>query len=378
MVRKFLYFIAAGVFLVLAVSLALSIWADDLTELAFVPESEFTPQPPLDTNVYADLGMWVSRPGMGAGDPAQWLPEGMEEEEQAAEGATASLHASVFFIHPTSYLAKDHWNAPLDDKVSRERAELFVKGMASPFNTSPDIWVPRYRQAAAGAFLTSEPQAEQALDAAYRDILEAFDFFAGTTSETAPIILAGHSQGAFHLRRLMQDRVAGTPLQERVAAVYAIGWPISIEHDLPQMGLPACTAPDEAGCIASWSSYAEPADNGMMRRAFARRPGLDGQTLGEGPILCTNPLTGEAGANAPASANRGTMIPDLDMETGNLVPAMVPARCGKDGFLYIGDPPDLGSFVLPGNNYHLYDIPLFWANLRADAVRRVEAWQRAH
>ena len=55
----------------------------------------------------------------------------------------------------------------------------------------------------------------------------------------------------------------------------------------------------------------------------------------------------------------------------------VPARCDERGLLLIGDPPEMGSYVLPGNNYHVYDIPLFWANLQADVVSRVEAWTSA-
>jgi hypothetical protein len=37
----------------------------------------------------------------------------------------------------------------------------------------------------------------------------------------------------------------------------------------------------------------------------------------------------------------------------------------------IGPAPQMGPFVAPGNNYHVYDIPLFWANIRADFARRV-------
>jgi hypothetical protein len=61
------------------------------------------------------------------------------------------------------------------------------------------------------------------------------------------------------------------------------------------------------------------------------------------------------------------------MSNGELVPDAVPARCDDRGLLLIGDPPELGSYVLPGNNYHVYDIPLFWANTQADVARRVEA-----
>jgi hypothetical protein len=54
----------------------------------------------------------------------------------------------------------------------------------------------------------------------------------------------------------------------------------------------------------------------------------------------------------------------------------VPARCADRGILLIGDAPDLGPYVLPGNNYHVYDYSLFWANVRADANRRLAAFTR--
>ena len=41
-----------------------------------------------------------------------------------------------------------------------------------------------------------------------------------------------------------------------------------------------------------------------------------------------------------------------------------------------GDVPNLGPYVLPGNNYHVYDYALFWGSIRADAERRLAAWRR--
>ena len=35
------------------------------------------------------------------------------------------------------------------------------------------------------------------------------------------------------------------------------------------------------------------------------------------------------------------------------------------------------KFVLPGNNYHVYDYALFWADVRADAERRLRSWTSA-
>ena len=79
------------------------------------------------------------------------------------------------------------------------------------------------------------------------------------------------------------------------------------------------------------------------------------------------------GAASPLD-NPGTLIPSADMRSASLEPGAVGAHC-RDGLLILdGLPPQLGSFVLPGNNYHVYDIPLFWANLQQDVTRRMRAW----
>jgi hypothetical protein len=150
-----------------------------------------------------------------------------------------------------------------------------------------------------------------------------------------------------------------------------------VAHDLPALGFPACAAANQAGCVMSWSSYAEPADPADVLESYAKSIGFDGQPRGTSPILCTNPLTGVTGGSAQAARNLGTLVPEKDYVSGTLRPGLVPARCDERGLLLIGDPPDVGDAVLPGNNYHVYDIPLFWANVQSDVVTRVEAWTRA-
>jgi len=393
MARKFLYLVAALIVLVLVVLFALRVWADELTELALVPTAEFEQQTELASNAYEHPQMWFSRPGLdGRANPVRWKPgtgsaEGQATETDAAQEAAPAPAATsapaieepappfaVFFVHPTSFLDRSRWNAPLDDAQSQERARLFLRGLASAFGEAREIWAPRYRQATFGAFLTDAPEAGQAIDAAYRDIDHAFSYFLDNVDASLPIVIAGHSQGALHVTRLLRERIAGSPLENRIAAVYAIGWPISVAHDLPALSLPACTTPDQGRCIVSWSSFAEPAEPGRVLDTYRSSLGFDGEIRGESPILCVNPLTGTAGDAAPASANLGTLVPNAALTDGVLVPGAVPARCDERGLLLIGDPPELGPYVLPGNNYHVYDIPLFWRNVQADVARRVRGW----
>lgn len=372
MARKFLYLIAVLVVLAAAALFALRLFPGALTRASLVPTTEFARQQPLAGNAYTAPAMWLSRPGMATRDPARWRPPGASEPDGSAPPF------AVFFVHPTSYFERERWNAVLDDEQSQRRARLFVRGMASPFDSASEIWAPRYRQATFGAFLTGKPEGDMAIDLAYGDVEMAFDRFVADIDPATLIVLAGHSQGALHVLRLLRERIAGTSLQRRIAMTYAIGWPISREHDLPALGMPACDSPDQSGCIVSWSSFAEPAHPNDWLEQYRESRGFDGRVRGESPIVCVNPLTGRQGGAAPARANLGTLKPDDDLASGELIPAAVSARCSRRGLLLIGDPPELGPYVLPGNNYHVYDIPLFWANLRQDVVRRMKAWAATH
>lgn len=376
MARKFLYFIAAIIVLVFVGALVLAIWSKELTELAMVPGGEFVEQQPLEENAYQDPAMWFSRPGIGTSDPARWQPAMREERSllpAPADPSQAAQDFAVFFVHPTSYLDRSNWNAPLDDAESQRIARIYVRGMASPFNQASEIWAPRYRQATFGAFLTDSEDSQNALNAAYHDVKQAYDFFLSSIDDNTPVVLAGHSQGSVHLLRLLKDHMNGSPVTDRLVAVYAIGWPISVAQDLPALGIPACATAKQSGCLISWSSFAEPADPSQVLEAYQTSIAFDGKPRGNSRILCTNPLTGGIGGAAEKPLNRGTLVPEEGFTSGELVAGEVPARCDERGLLLIGDPPEMGSYVLPGNNYHVYDIPLFWKNLQNDVVTRVNS-----
>jgi hypothetical protein len=366
--RRFLWVVAGLVMLVLAGALAMRLFGTEFMRIAMIPSGAFESGPPAPRGAYAKADMWIARPDI-AGNPSLWTPPGV------AQGGTPT--ASVFFIHPTSFVEKSRWNATLDDKDSQWRASLFVRSQASAFNGIGRVWAPKYRQATFGAFLTTRADAQKALDFAYRDIAAAFEEFLREAPKDSPIILAGHSQGSLHLVRLLRERIAGHPEAKRVAAAYAVGWPISVPADLPSLGLPACGKADDSGCVLSWQSFGEPADPKMITDVYDSSAGPTGVSRAGSPMLCVNPLTGTRDSDAPAAANLGTLVPNAELTEGHLQAGAVPARCDVRGFLLIGDKaPDLGSYVLPGNNYHVYDYALFWSNIRADASRRLAAFSK--
>jgi hypothetical protein len=366
--RRFLWIIAILIMVVIAAAFAYRLFGDRLLRAALVPGIAFDAAAAGAAPDYAQANSWLARPDLPS-DAARWTPDGYS--------AATTPGVAVFYALPTALIDRSRWNAPIGDAEVDKRSEMFLRMQASVFNGVGGIWVPRYRQATSGAFMTAKPEAAKAMDLAYADVLAAFDAFVAAQPPGRPIILAGHSQGSMHLLRLLKERVAGTPLAARIVAVYIGGWPVSVTADLPALGFPACMSPDQAGCILSWQSFARPADYTAVREAFDTYlnggMGLAGVARKGTALVCSNPLTGAATAAAvPASANLGSLVSNADFSGGSLVAKGIGAQCLASGIVDIGDPPSgFDAFILPGNNYHIYDYPLFWANLRADAERRV-------
>ena len=355
--RRFLWIIAVIIMIVIAAAVTYRLFGRQLLAMALVPQGAFADSrvaPPPD---YAKLAAWDANPALPT-DLARWTPAG------AVPGTGKAV---VFFVTPTAYLSRDRWTMPFDDAATNDRIGMYLRNQASAFNGVGGVWAPKYRQATFGAFLTTRPDAARALDFAYADVVRAFAAFVAAVPKDAPIILAAHSQGSRHLLRLVAEHIAGTPLAGRIVAVYAVGWPISAA-DLAAMDLPPCATATATHCVIGWRSYAEPAevtdfrtaDPAAMRSAAA--------------LVCVNPLLGTTSSAAvPPSANAGSLVPG-NGNGGNLVAGGIGAVC-RGNYLSIGAPPSgFDKFVLPGNNYHVYDYNLFWANIRADAARRLAAF----
>jgi Protein of unknown function (DUF3089) len=365
--RRFLILIVLLVLIAIGGAFALFQFGDQVLVRMATPTGQFRAPPKGSGPDYGKLDNWVSWPDPH-GSPSQWVPV-----ESGSPNMPAASDAATFYLHPTTYLKRDHWNAPLADRESQDRAALFVQSQASAFDNVSGVWAPKYRQAAYGAFLLNSTDARKALDLAYADVSSAFDNFLTRFSKGEPIILAGHSQGSMHLLRLLADRK--DELKGRLVAAYAVGWPVGIKSDLPATGVPPCTAPIQTGCVLSWQSFKDPANTSLVTRAWVGTTGLTGRSRTGEDMLCTNPLRGTRDRAAPPVANKGTLVPNGDLTQARLETGRVGARCDKGFLLIDGDVPNLGPYVLPGNNYHVYDYALFWGSIRADVERRLAAWR---
>ena len=128
--------------------------------------------------------------------------------------------------------------------------------------------------------------------------------------------------------------------------------------------------------MLSWQSFAEPANASLVLDSWVGSKSASGVERTRDGMLCTNPLSGTRDGAAPPAANLGTLVPTADLASATLAVGQVGARCDKGFLLIDGAIPALGPYVLPGNNYHVYDYALFWGSIRADAERRLAAFRK--
>ena len=285
--------------------------------------------------------------------------------------------ADVFFVHPTTYIRGEDWNQSLTSRnVNFNTNWRSIRNQASVFNDCCRVYAPRYRQAILYAFITDQSDGPQALDLAYQDVLLAFRYFIKHHNKGRPFVLAGHSQGAYHLVRLLEEEISGKPIRRRFVVAYAIGIPIpldKIQRTLPD--IPSCRHAQQTSCLISWNTYGMNASTKRLRTIRMRYPeGLIEN--GSKPIVCVNPLTWNANGNqANATTNQGGVVFGSDPSSVPKPDAqLVSAQC-RQGVLRISHPAFYRYRKLThAGDYHNFDYQLFYMNIRRNAASRVKSF----
>ena len=321
---------------------------------------------------YSQRTAWAAD---GGGDSNMWGPP--DQKLLYPE----SRKTAVFFIHPTTYFSSENWNQPIDDTATNTRTDQrVIKNQASVFNLCCRVYAPRYRQMTFSGFLQPSADSAAALDLAYSDVKRAFEYFLAHDGKKGPFIIASHSQGSRHAKRLIEEMIDGTPLAKRMVAAYVIGNWIDEDWFAKLKTVKPCETATDTGCVITWSSLLDGADGQIQRASFAARSGLP-PDMANRKFVCTNPLTwSRSEALAPASLNLGGWVYGLRDKARPIDPHLVSARC-ENGALFVSEPAGIAYHltVLPGGNYHTYDYQLAYMNIRKNAMDRANAWlARAH
>jgi hypothetical protein len=314
------------------------------------PFESFTPPPAPD---YSKVSSWSCFPGKRSSSDK--LPHRLPE----AQKGRADLGVDVFYVYPTVLRTGKYWNADIANKSLNNLIDAFpVKYQASVFNHACRVFAPRYRQAAIYAFVDSTGKGRKALDFALADVVRAFDYYIANHNQGRPFILAGHSQGSYHLLRLLREHLDKSPVKNRLIAAYLIGLPTKagwVET------VPFCESPEQTGCWFTYNTFSDktPTDHGSIK-FFQQRKTL-------------NPLSFRADTvvvGAKQSLGYTTL-----MFNYRPAPADLKVFC-RSGIVLLHSDKIKNPKFLGKEDYHALDYNLFYSNLRANVLRRIDTWQK--
>jgi hypothetical protein len=254
----------------------------------------------------------------------------------------------VFFVHPTTYMKGDNWNASVPNESIDKQTDLKpIKYQASAFNESCRIFAPRYRQAIIASFYDTVNGAK-ALELAYSDVKNAFDYYLKYHNQGRPFIIASHSQGTFHARRLLTEYIDGKPLQGQMVMAYLIGYPV--ETNLYKK-IPICDDSTKIGGVVCWHSF----KSGFIPIGI--------NTFYNNSIV-VNPITWRIDTSESAfSESKGAK----GLKLNSCIRNRIKARIYKTILWVTVKYP----IIRKRENLHALDYNLFWYDIKADIKRRI-------
>lgn len=233
---------------------------------------------------------WLCRPGIANNA----CDVNMDATIVSADGSTkletfkADPNAPIdcFYIYPTVSL--DPFTQ--SDLIAGPEELSVVKTQFARFGAKCRLFAPMYRQFSLGALRArmsggaAVPTRGSPLDAV-QDVDDAWAWYLANENKGRGVVLVGHSQGSGQLIRMISAHVDGQPAQAKLVSAIILGGSVQVPKGKDVGGafksIPACHAPDQTGCVISYSTFRDtlpPAATAMF-----------GQGRNGDEVVCTNP-----------------------------------------------------------------------------------------
>ncbi len=274
--------------------------------------------------------------------------------------------ADLFLVCPTVDTLDEEFMS-LDNDVMKGYFTGALEMERGLYEESTRMYAPYYRQMAMNGYELDLTERERRLAIAYKDVSDAFAYYLENENNGRPIILAGFSQGADMVYRLIEEYFGSEEMQQKLVAAYPIGWACTEDmvKEYPQIK-PAQSA-DDLGVVISFDCEAPEVTDTIINPAGQK-------------AYCINPLNWKTDSTpADKSLNIGSRF----MKSSGKIKGESEQLCGcyideERGVLKVTDvtpeeyPAVLG--ILPEGAYHLYDYQFFFKNLQENVKHRVELY----
>ena len=308
---------------------------------------DFDKSPEIVKPNYSDKNSWAV------------LPENIPDEISIFNIDENKKEADVFYIYPTLIDSKNQreWNSDIwNEDIRNDVINRPVKYQASAWLDAGNLYVPYYRQAHIRVFNDKfRVDGDKALNLAYDDIKEAFTYYLENFNNDKPFIIASHSQGTVHAKRLIAEFIDGKELQKKLIAAYLVG--IKVFEDEFKNIKPMNSA-NETGGFVTWNTF-----------KFNKYPRKDNYENWFKGGVTTNPITWDDSKETKKDLHKGLLYRDLKIFSQNIDIKLI------DGIVWSTVPNVPGKILLQTvRSYHFADINLFWVDIRENAKLRVDQW----
>ena len=278
--------------------------------------------------------------------------------------------ADLFFVCPTVDMGKaGNFVADIANEKYRSSFVGATNMEIGIYNGDAAVFAPYYRQATFPVYSLSEEEREVYLDFAYEDIKNAFLYYADGVDQSRPLILAGFSQGADLVIRLMKDLFNEPMYQRRLVAAYCIGWKLTEDEVKEYPHLKPAEGEADTGVIIAFNSEAPEVTSSLM--------------IGENEkTYAINPLNWKTDSEiADKSLNKGACFTDYSGNIKEEIPALTGAYIDEvRGALKVTDidKEKYSSSMFDEGVYHLYDYQFFFRNLEENVKTRLSAYNEKY
>jgi hypothetical protein len=226
---------------------------------------------------------------------------------------------ACFYVYPT---VSNQQTRLATKRVDPELRSIALY-QAARFSQLCRVYAPVYRQATVPALQAGTTTRRDYLTA-YGDVEKAFDAFLRRIGPHRGFVLLGHSQGSYHLERLIHRRIDNhRALRRRLVSAVVLGGDVTVRKHSDRGGvfrrIPTCRRATQLACVIAFSTFNEtPPNDAVFGRGAKGFGGFLG--LPEGAKLesaCTNP----AALGSGRSARLASVVPTQPFAPGTLIAA---------------------------------------------------------
>jgi pimeloyl-ACP methyl ester carboxylesterase len=230
--------------------------------------------------------VWLCKPGMRA-NPCEpsltttvYSPAGKRLGVRHVHRAKRR-RADCFYVYPT---VSDQ-QRPQATQVVDDVLRSIVLQQTARYSRDCRVFAPVYRQVTIQGLFQPDTVTAEMREQGYDDVVEAWRAYLKRFNHGRGVVLIGHSQGTFVLRRLIREEIdPKASARRRLVSAVLLGGNVTVRKGGDRGGdfkrVRACRRAAQTGCVVAFSTFNAPVpDSALFGRTS--QPGLE--------ILCTNP-----------------------------------------------------------------------------------------